>query len=292
MTPDRERTKIVLLDAADGNVVAGDVVDQGVEQDALAGACSRGCCGKTASIRSQLGAVVATGYGRKLIRAADATITEITCQAWGVRRQMPDARTIIDIGGQDSKLLRLHADGAVDDFVMNDRCAAGTGRFLELVAASSACGWPAWENWPAAAAIGHDQQHVRRLRGDGNRRPVGLGRHAGGHRRRSVELDRGTRWGDERAERVAADRAHRRSGDGARHGDCMAAAWENRSPWSRSRNCSCAWGQPFSPAAGSTARSAGVRGVQQSGIVGRIRHTPCAARFRHTECADYHKHKP
>ena len=50
---------------------------------------------------------MATGYGRKLIRVADATITEITCQAWGVRQRMPEARTIIDIGGQDSKLLRL-----------------------------------------------------------------------------------------------------------------------------------------------------------------------------------------
>jgi predicted CoA-substrate-specific enzyme activase len=78
--------------------------------------------------------IVASGYGRKLIRAADATITEITCQAWGVRYWAPDARTIIDIGGQDSKFLRLHPDGTVSDFVMNDRCAAGTGRFLELVA--------------------------------------------------------------------------------------------------------------------------------------------------------------
>jgi predicted CoA-substrate-specific enzyme activase len=78
---------------------------------------------------------VATGYGRKLITDAERAITEITCQAWGVRHRSPQARTIIDIGGQDSKLLRLRDDGAVDDFVMNDRCAAGTGRFLEVVAA-------------------------------------------------------------------------------------------------------------------------------------------------------------
>ncbi len=77
---------------------------------------------------------MATGYGRKLIGMADRTITEITCQAWGVRQAMPDARTIIDIGGQDSKFMRLNGDGTVADFVMNDRCAAGTGRFLELVA--------------------------------------------------------------------------------------------------------------------------------------------------------------
>jgi predicted CoA-substrate-specific enzyme activase len=127
-------TKIVLLDAANVHVVAADVIDQGVEQDALAGALFARLLRENGIDCGQVGAVVATGYGRKLIRAADATITEITCQAWGVRQQMPHARTIIDIGGQDSKLLRLHADGTVADFVMNDRCAAGTGRFLELVA--------------------------------------------------------------------------------------------------------------------------------------------------------------
>ena len=82
----------------------------------------------------RLGAVVATGYGRKLIRLADQAITEITCQAWGVRQRSPAARTIIDIGGQDSKVLRLAVDGSIDDFVMNDRCAAGSGRFLEVLA--------------------------------------------------------------------------------------------------------------------------------------------------------------
>jgi predicted CoA-substrate-specific enzyme activase len=62
-------------------------------------------------------------------------MTEITCQAWGVRYCVPEVRTIIDIGGQDSKLVRLKDDGTVADFVMNDRCAAGTGRFLEILAA-------------------------------------------------------------------------------------------------------------------------------------------------------------
>jgi predicted CoA-substrate-specific enzyme activase len=82
-----------------------------------------------------VGAVVATGYGRKLVRTADTTVTEITCQARGVRHRVPDARTIVDIGGQDSKLVRLKPSGAVADFAMNDRCAAGTGRFLEMLAA-------------------------------------------------------------------------------------------------------------------------------------------------------------
>jgi predicted CoA-substrate-specific enzyme activase len=128
-------TKVVLLDAANHEVVASGVVDQGIEQDALADALLERLLREKGIGRAELGPVVATGYGRKLIRLADETITEITCQAWGVRQAMPKARTIIDIGGQDSKLLRLSGDGTVDDFVMNDRCAAGTGRFLELLAA-------------------------------------------------------------------------------------------------------------------------------------------------------------
>ena len=77
---------------------------------------------------------MATGYGRKLIRAADLQMTEITCQAVGVSHSLPGTRTVIDIGGQDSKFLQLLPSGKVSDFAMNDRCAAGTGRFLEMVA--------------------------------------------------------------------------------------------------------------------------------------------------------------
>jgi (R)-2-hydroxyacyl-CoA dehydratese activating ATPase len=127
-------TKVVLLDGAGRDVLAAGAVDQGIEQDALAESLLDRLLSERGADRGQLGMVVATGYGRKLIGVADAAITEITCQAWGVRRAMPEARTIIDIGGQDSKLLRLQADGSVGDFAMNDRCAAGTGRFLELLA--------------------------------------------------------------------------------------------------------------------------------------------------------------
>lgn len=128
-------TKIVLLDAGSREVVASGVVDQGIEQDVLATALLDRLLRENGLDRGQLAMTVATGYGRKLISLADGAVTEITCQAWGVRQAMSAARTIIDIGGQDSKLLRLNGDGTVGDFVMNDRCAAGTGRFLELVAA-------------------------------------------------------------------------------------------------------------------------------------------------------------
>jgi len=78
--------------------------------------------------------VVATGYARSNVKFADATITEITCHAAGVHHLLPEVRTVVEIGGQDSKLLWLSQAGTVRDFTMNDRCAAGTGRFLELVA--------------------------------------------------------------------------------------------------------------------------------------------------------------
>jgi predicted CoA-substrate-specific enzyme activase len=77
---------------------------------------------------------VATGYGRKLVRCADRQVTEITCHARGVFRDLARAGTLVDIGGQDSKVIRIGADGRPADFVMNDKCAAGTGRFLENTA--------------------------------------------------------------------------------------------------------------------------------------------------------------
>ncbi len=78
--------------------------------------------------------VVATGYGRKLIDGADRAVTEITCHARGVFRSLGHGGTLIDIGGQDSKVIVIGEDGNVRNFAMNDKCAAGTGRFLEVVA--------------------------------------------------------------------------------------------------------------------------------------------------------------
>jgi len=77
--------------------------------------------------------VVATGYGRINVPFADKQITEISCHARGISSLLPTARTVIDIGGQDSKGIKL-SDGRVVNFVMNDKCAAGTGRFLEVIA--------------------------------------------------------------------------------------------------------------------------------------------------------------
>jgi len=77
---------------------------------------------------------VATGYGRKRVPFATRETTEISCHARGVVHQQPDTATVIDLGGQDSKVIRVSPQGKVQDFVMNDRCAAGTGSFLELTA--------------------------------------------------------------------------------------------------------------------------------------------------------------
>ncbi len=78
--------------------------------------------------------IVATGYGRKGAAFAHRAVTEISCHAAGARYLDPEIRTVIDIGGQDSKIICLETSGRVADFAMNDKCAAGTGRFLEVMA--------------------------------------------------------------------------------------------------------------------------------------------------------------
>lgn len=82
---------------------------------------------------------VATGYGRLNCKLADKQITEITCHAKGTVFLNCQAKTIIDIGGQDAKVIKLDANGKVENFVMNEKCAAGTGRFLEVMARVLGC---------------------------------------------------------------------------------------------------------------------------------------------------------
>lgn len=101
----------------------------GIAREALAAACA------AAGIApADVARLVATGYGRNGVPGAARCVTEITCHARGVAQRLPGTRSLIDIGGQDSKAIRLDAAGRVADFAMNDRCAAGTGRFLEVVA--------------------------------------------------------------------------------------------------------------------------------------------------------------
>lgn len=84
--------------------------------------------------KAKLNYVLATGYGRNMVEGADAQMSELSCHAKGAYYLFPDVRTVIDIGGQDAKVLRIGVNGMMENFVMNDKCAAGTGRFLEVMA--------------------------------------------------------------------------------------------------------------------------------------------------------------
>ena len=87
------------------------------------------------TIKDAVISTVATGYGRVALEdKVDKTATEITCHFMGVSHFYPETKTIIDVGGQDSKVITVDGSGRIKDFLMNDRCAAGTGRFLEVMA--------------------------------------------------------------------------------------------------------------------------------------------------------------
>ena len=126
--------KTALFDTKSQTMIACKLRDQGLDQQNLTRNLYAQTLHETGLDGSAIARSVATGYGRSAIDFADTTVTEITCHAAGVRHLHPDARTIIDIGGEDSKVIRLDDRGKVQDFAMNDRCAAGTGRFLEIVA--------------------------------------------------------------------------------------------------------------------------------------------------------------
>ncbi len=126
--------KVAIFDTEHGRVVGCGACDQGVAQAALAQGLLERTLYQARLTRNAVARIVATGYGRGLVGFANTTVTEITCHAAGVRHEVPDAATVIDIGGQDSKVIWIAPGGKVRDFEMNDRCAAGTGRFLEMAA--------------------------------------------------------------------------------------------------------------------------------------------------------------
>ena len=90
--------------------------------------------GQTGLLESEVEALIATGYGRDRVEGRLAAVTEITCHARGIQALLPGTELLVDIGGQDSKSMRLDGKGNVMEFAMNDKCAAGTGRFLEAMA--------------------------------------------------------------------------------------------------------------------------------------------------------------
>ncbi|OOM69835.1 acyl-CoA dehydratase activase [Clostridium sp. BL-8] len=115
-------------------IVAYTVIRTGAKSSESANRILEEILNKSKLNRTDISLIVATGYGRVSISFADKEITEISCHGKGAHYLNPKIRTIIDIGGQDSKVIKLNEKGEVIDFVMNDKCAAGTGRFLEMMA--------------------------------------------------------------------------------------------------------------------------------------------------------------
>jgi predicted CoA-substrate-specific enzyme activase len=125
--------KAVALDG-DSNVIASHLVYEGIVNREAAEQCLEELLAIAGVTRGAVDYVVTTGYGRELVSYGDLSVTEISCHADGVHFLFPEVRTVIDIGGQDSKAIGLDDNGNVMNFRMNDRCAAGTGRFLEVMA--------------------------------------------------------------------------------------------------------------------------------------------------------------
>ncbi len=124
----------LIWDSRSAQVLAYDIARTGISPGGSGRDSFERALERAGLKEKDLSCVAATGYGRSVALFANDTITEITCQARGVRHLFPEARTVFDVGGQDSKIIALDETGSVLDFVMNDRCAAGTGRFLEVIA--------------------------------------------------------------------------------------------------------------------------------------------------------------
>ena len=126
-------TDVVLLDGK-GKVAGHSIVATGASTQKASGEALSLALAIAGGTAADIALTVSTGYGRDRVPSAEVKVTEITCHARGARRLFPGTMTVLDIGGQDSKVIRLSPDGRVADFAMNDKCAAGTGRFLEVMA--------------------------------------------------------------------------------------------------------------------------------------------------------------
>ncbi|HYA94401.1 MAG TPA: acyl-CoA dehydratase activase [Thermodesulfobacteriota bacterium] len=124
-------TKAVILNKG---VVASVIGPTGPEQRRLANKVMEEAVRQASLSFQAITYIVSTGYGRINVPFADRQFTEISCHAKGIVHLFPKAKTIIDIGGQDIKAIKMDAAGKTTDFVMNDKCAAGSGRFIEVIA--------------------------------------------------------------------------------------------------------------------------------------------------------------
>ncbi|MBI2370500.1 MAG: 2-hydroxyglutaryl-CoA dehydratase [Deltaproteobacteria bacterium] len=123
------QTKAIILDGA-GQIAARSLIDTGANVSRAAERAFMEALASGGLHRDQVAYVVGTGYGRYKVTFGDAQITEISCHARGAWHLFPGTRTVIDMGGQDAKGIKVGPGGEVKDFAMNDKCAAGTGRFL------------------------------------------------------------------------------------------------------------------------------------------------------------------
>jgi len=123
-----------LILKAEGRVLGYAIVQTGANSTHAASEALRRAVDVSGIDRDRIQRIVATGYGRVSIPFAHKRFTEISCHALGAFHLFPDTGIVIDIGGQDSKVIRVGDGGKVVDFAMNDKCAAGTGRFLEVMA--------------------------------------------------------------------------------------------------------------------------------------------------------------
>ena len=127
-------TKAVVIDT-DKNIILGyDIRSTGADVEEAARVVAEVALSKAGLSMQDLDYILSTGWGRKGVPFANSGKSEIMCHATGAYHLIPETRTVIDIGGQDSKAISLTDMGIVADFVMNDKCAAGTGRFLETLA--------------------------------------------------------------------------------------------------------------------------------------------------------------
>ncbi len=121
----------------DNEVIAVKVMPTGIDNDAAADKMLEELTRAANITKEDIAFITATGYSRRSISVANDTISEITAHAYGTRLTSPDRvvpSMVIDIGGQDSKIIALDANGGVKNFIMNDKCAAGTGKFIEVIA--------------------------------------------------------------------------------------------------------------------------------------------------------------
>lgn len=123
----------VVMDEA-GTILASAVVPTGADSQVAIARATDAVLERARLTRDDLAALTSTGYGRENVADRTRSVTEISCHGRGAFELFPNTRLVIDIGGQDSKAISLAPTGKIMDFAMNDKCAAGTGRFLEVMA--------------------------------------------------------------------------------------------------------------------------------------------------------------